>query len=232
MKKTVRLLENMPIVPQNSLIIQFLVDFSGSMLNTVVYNKTRKALLISAFDSMVNEIYHDRLLYKCCSFGVCTFNDTCTNVRTIASLEEDSSIPVLEEVEATGNTDLGNAVITALTKIDKKASELRARRTNVLKPVLVILSDGEANGDPSLLQKAVKIAKAKTDKGELNILPVAIGNSTGESLADFGNVLQVDDLNMGDVFKGIAAATKASIGTQSSNAFNDLVKSAISWSKI
>jgi hypothetical protein len=96
--------------------------------------------------------------------------------------------------------------------------------------VLFLISDGEGNGDASVYKKAVDLVKAKS--GEINVLPIAIGNASRSSLADFGDVLNVSDIEMKELFKSIASASKASISTQSSFAFTHLVQAALSWSKI
>lgn len=219
----------MPIAPQNTLILNFMLDFSASM-NTTVNDKTRKGLLLDAFNTMVNELKNDSLLQRCCSFGVTKFNDTCQQIRpiaTLAELAEDNSSPKLGD--ASGSTFLGEAVLHALACIETKKKELR-KHSNILTPVLILISDGEANGDASVYKKAVDLVKAKS--GEINVLPIAIGNASRSSLADFGDVLNVSDIEMKELFKSIASASKASISTQSSFAFTHLVQAALSWSKI
>lgn len=215
--------------PSQILPIMMALDLSGSMNTTVrISGKTCFELLCEALHRMINTIADDPMLKRCVELGIITFSTDVKIVRPFSTLEKDSRLPTMC---ASGLTRIGEAVVTAAQEIRAHKQELiKAGKSNIVQPVLIILSDGEeCDSSPTALAQAVKECKS----GDFNVVPIFIGEdgATPGFLKELGDSLNISQLNISDLFEGIVSATISSLTTKAEESFRELLASALSWTE-
>ena len=217
--------------PQQILLLLVAVDTSGSM-NEVVDNTnglTRIEMVSKATDEMLRAIAADDILRKSVEVGILTFNTSVKTVRPFATLEDATDAP---SFTASGVTKIGEAICTGSELIKKRQEfHLNAAETNVLTPIMLVLSDGVAfESSPTSMADAVNVCSSKA----FHTVPVFIGaeEEHAEFLNEIGKPINISQFMIGELFSGIVTATKSSMSTASTEAFEELLKSAISWSTV
>ena len=121
------------------------LDVSGSMHGETI-NELNKGVSLF-FDA----IRRDEIALYSAEIAIVTFGYTVECVRDFAGLTVDATIPVLE---AEGTTPMGEAVNLALQKLTERKQAYKNTGVDYYQPWLVLMSDGEPNGNTLELQKA------------------------------------------------------------------------------
>jgi uncharacterized protein YegL len=212
------------VFPQNMLVLEIALDLSGSMEEFIEARNVRKIdVLKQAVQDLFTAIEKDPIMKRSVAIGFTGFSSHITNLRDNQTLYENSELPNIGNAD--GATKLGEGFIEAVQKIERAQTRWQGK-TNTLPPVILIMSDGLANGSKIALYRAKALA------GRYNVVPVAIGDEAESVLKDFGNPLKISDLQIKELFVGIASATASSLTTASTEAFQNLIEAAISWSQI
>ena len=217
--------------PQQILLILLALDNSGSMNSVVdgITGKTSLDLLNQSVRKMFRAIQADSLLRTSVELEIITFNSDVKTVRPFSTLESNADVPTLC---ASGVTKIGEAICLGAEKIKaRKEFHLRSGAANVVKPVLICLSDGLAyESSTESMEKAAKLCKSE----DFHTVPVLIG-APGEDpayLKELGEPLNVSQLALDDLFNGILCATTSTLTTAAEDSFRDLLASAISWTSV
>jgi len=78
-------------------------------------------------------------------------------------------------LSANGDTYLGEAVNMALDKLEKRKEEYRNKGVDYFQPWLVIITDGEPNGSPAELEKAITRTQNMVNNRKLTLFPLGVG---------------------------------------------------------
>ena len=104
---------------------------------------------------------------------VVTFGGTAQCVVDFSSLERQTKIPSLIPC---GHTPMGEAVNIALDLLERRKQEYRDRGIEYYQPWLVLMTDGEPNGDPSELERAIQRTADAASQKKLTVFPIGIGS--------------------------------------------------------
>lgn len=97
-----------------------------------------------------------------------------------ASLELQPNPPYLN---ASGMTPMGEAVNLALDLLEQRKEEYKDKGVDYYQPWLVLMTDGEPNGDSRKLQMAIDRTCCMVNSRKLTVFPIGIG-----SYADMGTL--------------------------------------------
>ena len=213
---------------QSILLLSLVIDNSGSMNDKVNdYEETKFSILKKALRDMFDIIANDKLLKNSVEISIVKFDSSVEEIRTFSTVKKNQEI----SSSPSGVTKIGEAICYASDSLKKRQEHHLANASaHVLKPIMIVLSDGvPCESDPQALKKAIELCHSD----EFITVPISIGEKNNYYLDELSpRVIKIDDFQIKEIFKGIVSATKSTINTASSNAFNDLLQSCISWSQI
>ncbi len=93
-------------------------------------------------------------------------------IADFASLELQPNAP---ELSASGMTPMGEAVNMALDLLERRKDEYKDRGVDYYQPWLVLMTDGEPNGDKSELSRAINRTVELVNQKKLTVFPIGIG---------------------------------------------------------
>ncbi|MFJ5770799.1 VWA domain-containing protein [Psychrobacillus sp. NPDC093180] len=135
----------------------------------------------------VNHFYEAIAEDEVARFGaeicVVTFD---SSVRTLTDYATIDVQPAPPELEADGITQLGEGVNLALDLLEERKNEYKEAGVDYFQPWLVLMTDGEPNGDDYELQRAINRATELVNNRKLTVFPIGIGNEADmDVLASF-----------------------------------------------
>lgn len=160
--------------PTPRVAICLCLDVSGSMHGDAIRELNKGVSLF--FDA----IRRDETAMYASEIAIVTFGYSVECVRDFSSLTVDSDVPVLE---AEGTTPMGEAVTLALDMLNRRKQDYKRSGVDYYQPWLVIMSDGEPNGNAALLKKAKQTTSKMVAERKLTLFPIGIGND-----ADMGEL--------------------------------------------
>ena len=115
--------------------------------------------------------------------SIVTFGGNAECIKDFSSLEIQPEAPKLS---AYGMTPMGEAVNMALDLLEKRKEEYKDKGVDYYQPWLVLMTDGEPNGDAEELSKAINRTANLVNQKKLTVFPIGIGKDADmEVLAKF-----------------------------------------------
>ena len=199
--------------------IVFCLDVSPSMNGRVSGSRfSRIELLNTAMLNFLKELKNDTKVRTSAEISFVTFS---TNIEMDSDFESVNSIkiPTFQTV-AEGGTNMAQAIIRSIAKIESRREELDDAEIGYYVPFFVLLTDGnpDKNDNTSLLEKAIVKVQQYCDShvgaSEI-IIPFIIG---------VGDEVEVSTLNrLSERFTGKAILIDSSVGNQD-KIFEDVFK--------
>lgn len=93
-------------------------------------------------------------------------------IEDFASLELQPNPPVLT---ASGMTPMGEAVNMALDLLEQRKNEYKEKGVDYYQPWLVIMTDGEPNGNAGELKRSIQRTVELVNSKKLTVFPIGIG---------------------------------------------------------
>lgn len=153
------------------------LDVSGSMSGERINE------LNQGIELFYDAIKDDEVALYSAEISVVTFNDEATQLVDFASLELQPTPPRLT---ASGCTYMGEGVNLALDLLEQRKKEYQDKGVDYYQPWLVLMTDGEPNGDTGEFSRAVSRTVSLIDNRKLTIFPIGIGsNADLNTLAKF-----------------------------------------------
>lgn len=143
------------------------LDTSGSMDGKPIRELNKGVELF--YDTIKND---ETALYAA-EIAIVTFggyNAEC--IEDFASLEVQ---PYAPELYASGKTPMGEAVNMALDLLERRKNEYKDKGVDYYQPWLVIMTDGEPNGDVYELRRAIERTVDLVERRKLTVFPIGIG---------------------------------------------------------
>lgn len=216
-------LEDLVNNPTPRVPICLCLDTSGSMGEVIsgVYEQTGKTIFrdgkeytlvtgdcttkIAELQAGIEKFYAalkaDDIAVYSAEISIVTFDFSAKCIEDFASLERQEKIP---ELKADGNTAMGEGVNLALDLLEERKKEYSDKGVDYYQPWLVLMTDGEANGNPSELERAVQRTSELVNNGKLTVFPIAIGSEAGiNTLNRFSpkqTALRLRDMNFAAFF--------------------------------
>jgi uncharacterized protein YegL len=167
----------MPVNPNNSvnyLPVVLLLDTSSSMTARVSASVTRIDALASAFNQYQRYVFLDEIARYSVDTCVVTFGGTVEIACGFRTGEQFETI----ELRPTGHTPLGEAFLLGCDLLEERKQEYKNNRVSYYQPIIIILSDGEANDiERSLWERAVQRCTTMVRERKLTVIPIAVGGN-------------------------------------------------------
>lgn len=94
----------------------------------------------------------------------------------------------ISDLTATGHTPMGEAVNMALDCLEKRKEEYKNAGVDYWQPWLVLMTDGEANGNAADFERAVTRTNDLANHRKLSVFPIGIGDEADRNcLAKFSS---------------------------------------------
>lgn len=136
---------------------------------------------------------------------IVTFDNQARCLVDFANVERQGDIP---ELEAQGDTAMGEGVNLALDLLERRKQEYKDKGVDYYQPWLVLMTDGVPNGSNSEYMRAVQRTVDMVNSRKLTIFPIAIGDETDLSaLNKFSPkrpALKLQGLKFGEFSRGLA----------------------------
>ena len=159
-------LEDLVNNPTARVPICLCLDTSGSMEGAPIDELNEGVKLF--YDSIRN----DEVAMYSAEICIITFGGDVQVIEDFANIERQTNIP---QLHADGMTFMGEAVNMALDCLEKRKQEYKDKGVDFFQPWLVLMTDGEPNGEPQDLFRAISRTQALIDARKLTIFPIGIG---------------------------------------------------------
>lgn len=171
-------LEDLVNNPTARVPICLCLDVSGSMVGAPIRELNEGVRLF--YDA----IRQDETALYAAEICIVTFGRRGAECITdFAGLELQEGTP---ELTAGGPTPMGEAVNLGLDLLEKRKNEYKGKGVDYFQPWLVLMTDGEPNGDENELARAISRTVEMADHRKLSIFPIGIGEDADmEVLARF-----------------------------------------------
>lgn len=157
---------------------------------------------------------------------IVTFGGNAELVIDFANLDrqEDERKAKIDGLKAHGETPMGEAVNMALDCLEARKQEFKDKGVDYYQPWLVLMTDGEPNGDGAEFYRAVSRTTDLVQNRKLTVFPIGIGDAADMNcLAKFSPKrppLRLKGMN----FKGFFEWLSASVSRTSQSMPGDKVK--------
>lgn len=144
----------------------------GMTYRLVEGGRTRLEELEKGLHSFFEAVRNDEDAADAAEISLVTFDDDARAICDFASIERQA----LPEHLATGNnTDLGAGLKLSLDLLEKRKSEYQDKGVDYFQPWLIVMTDGQPNGDPAILEEAVQRICRMVEARRLTVFPIGIG---------------------------------------------------------
>lgn len=111
-------------------------------------------------------------------------------------------------LSACGNTPMGEGVRLALDLLDERKQEYKDKGVDYYQPWLVLMSDGQPNGNADMLEDSIQRTRDLVENKKLSLFPIGIGASADmDTLARFSPKrppLRLNGLNFKEFFEWLS----------------------------
>lgn len=142
------------------------LDTSGSM-DGMPINELNEGVRL-----FYDAIREDETALYSAEVSIVTFGGKARCITDFASLELEPNAPTLS---ANGMTPMGEAVNMGLDLLEQRKEEYKDSGVDYYQPWLVLMTDGEPNGDSSELSRAISRTVELVNKKKITIFPIGIG---------------------------------------------------------
>ena len=183
--------------------------------------KTRLQILQEGLDLLYNTIFENEVARYSAELSIVTFDDTAKMLTDFSRVEYDNVREVVPQLRTGNKTSLGAGVNLALKLLEKRKKEYRNNGVDYYQPWLVIMTDGEDNGDPEELRLAQEKIRVMTESNKLSVYPFIIGKEGKETLATLSPRQEPLEITHIRQVTGLFKWLSASIGTMSSSVLSE-----------
>lgn len=121
----------------------------------------------------LTEIYNDDMTRNSAETAIITFADEAECLLDFNTVDQLALTPL----EANGMTDMGKGLTLALDLLDKRKQQYKTVGVEYYQPILVVMSDGEPNGNPKVLKQATSRIQQMIAERKLTVIAVGIGEN-------------------------------------------------------
>ena len=121
----------------------------------------------------LTEIYNDDMTRNSAETAIITFADEAECLLDFNTVDQLALTPL----EADGMTDMGKGLTLALDLLDKRKQQYKTVGVEYYQPILVVMSDGEPNGNPKVLKQATSRIQQMIAERKLTVIAVGIGEN-------------------------------------------------------
>lgn len=148
----------------------------GKTWSVVTGGTSRIEELQKGIKSFYESIKADEMAVYSAEICIVEFNSKANCIVDFANIERHEQIP---ELIPSGDTALGEGVNLALDLLERRKGEYKDKGVDYYQPWLVIMTDGEANGQESELHRAIQRTQDLVNHNKLTVFPIGIGDEAG-----------------------------------------------------
>jgi uncharacterized protein YegL len=142
------------------------LDTSGSMEGSPIRE------LSAGVEQFYEAIRSDDIAKYSAEICIVTFGDRAMLLEDFASIERQAA----PQLNAVGGTPMGEAVNKALDCLERRKQEYKDKGVDYYQPWLVLMTDGQPNGDSQILREAIEKTVDLVNSKKLVIFPIGIGS--------------------------------------------------------
>ena len=147
--------------------VSLCIDTSGSMMG----DKIRE--LVEGVNLFYDAIEADDDAHDAAEISIVEFNSGTRLIQDYASIER---LQRIDAIDPTGATFLGEGVNLALDTLEKRKSVYSGSGVLYYQPWLVLMTDGQPNGDARELERAIQRVTELVAAKKLTVFPIGIGS--------------------------------------------------------
>lgn len=182
----------------------------GKIWNIVTGGTCCISEMQQGIEQFCKAIREDESARYAAEISIVTFNDKAECIEDFASIDRQEKIP---ELIPQGNTSIGEGVNLALDLLEKRKSEYREKGVDYFQPWLVLMTDGEPNGDQEALIRAIHRTRDAVNANKLTVFPIGIGPAVDlKALNKFSpkrEALKLQGLKFQDFFAWLSQSVTA-----------------------
>lgn len=160
-----------------------LLDTSSSMAGAPINELNR------GVQQFIKEVQVDEVAASSVELGVITFGEQVKLQSKLTTVEDISGI---SELNAYGNTPMGEAVNLAINELEKRKSEYKRNGVSYYQPWIVMMTDGEPNDNWA---GAAQRLRALAEQKKMVVLCVGIGDKAAMNILEKFSLLPPKKLN-------------------------------------
>lgn len=174
------------------------LDCSGSMMGDPILELNEG---VKTFYQAINDDEIARFSAEIC---IVTFGPVSLEAD-FATLDTRPQPPILS---ASGNTPMGEAVELAINSLERRKAAYKASGVDYYQPWLVLMTDGQPNGNNLVLQQQVARVAHMAETKKLTVFPIGIGSGANmDVLARFSpgrSPLRLQGLKFSEFFSWLS----------------------------
>lgn len=147
-------------------------EIDGRIYNIVEGGISRLDKLQEGINLFFDAIREDDMAVDAAEIAIVGFSD---DAKYILNFNHIDNQEVPELSLGKDFTKMGEGVKLALKMLDERKELYKSKGIQYYQPWLVIMTDGENNGDIKELQEAIDLTNEKINKGKLTLFPIGIG---------------------------------------------------------
>ncbi|MBQ9478828.1 MAG: VWA domain-containing protein [Selenomonadaceae bacterium] len=184
------------------------IVIDGKEAEIVTGGRSRLDELQDGIRLFYESIMNDKFSRSAAEICVVTFDDEAKCLVDFANVYR-QEVPVLK---VGGITSMGEGVNLALDLLEQRKSEFKAKGVSYHQPWLVLMTDGEPNGNETVLRQAMARTNQMINDKKLTLFPIGIGKDANlATLAKFtpkGNAIKLRGINFKDMFEWLSASVE------------------------
>ena len=150
----------------------------GRTWNIVTGGTSRIDELQKGVEAFYEAIREDEMAVYSAEICIVTFDNKATCLVDFANIERQENVPELHPI---GNTAMGEGVNLALDLLERRKQEYKDKGVDYYQPWLVLMTDGEPNGNDGELTRAINRTVEMVNRKKLTVFPIGIGSEADMS---------------------------------------------------
>lgn len=150
----------------------------GRTWNIVTEGTSRIDELQKGVEAFYEAIREDEMAVYSAEICIVTFDNKATCLVDFANIERQENVPELHPI---GNTAMGEGVNLALDLLERRKQEYKDKGVDYYQPWLVLMTDGEPNGNDGELTRAINRTVEMVNQKKLTVFPIGIGSEADMS---------------------------------------------------
>ncbi len=144
----------------------------GQMWTVVEGGTTRLDKLKEGVELFYSAIRNDEVAKYSAEISIVSFNSTAVCLEQFSSVERQEVLP---KFKSSGDTYMGEGVNLALDLLEERKQEYKNKGVDYYQPWLVLMSDGQPNGDSGEYARAIQRTQDLVKAKKLTVFPIGIG---------------------------------------------------------
>ena len=144
----------------------------GEEWNKVIGGTSCLSEMQAGVEQFIRELRGDENARYSAEISIVTFDDRASCIVDFKGIDR---LPEVPKLKTRDKTAIGEGVNLALDLLEKRKKEYKQNGVDYYQPWLVLMTDGEPNGDQMSLTRAINRSCDLVNTGKLTVFPIGIG---------------------------------------------------------